>query len=116
MKKPEEIKKGIEKCLSDVPCCYECPYAGKFVTGDKCVGELKADALEYIAQLEERVAIMTEGGTPKTRNVCFKNNVRIFACEVCGYGINDIYIKDEGKYGIEPDYCPNCGRRVENHG
>lgn len=62
MKKPEEIKKGIEKCFSDVPCYNDCPYARIESGNGDCAAVLKADVLEYIAQLEERVAIMTEGG------------------------------------------------------
>lgn len=60
MKAPEEIKRGIEKCLSIVICNGNCPYANEGY--EKCVGELQKDVVEYIAQLEERVAIMTEGG------------------------------------------------------
>ena len=112
MKSPEEIKEGIKKHFGK--CDNDCPYAKHGYRS--CAGELGKDVEEYIAQLEERVAIMTEGGTPKTLNVCCENSARIFACEVCGYGINDIYVTDEGKYGIEPYYCPNCGRLVENHG
>lgn len=39
-------------------------------------------------------------------------NQRIFECSNCGYGIFDIYISDEGKYPIEPKYCPNCGAKI----
>ena len=37
---------------------------------------------------------------------------RIFECSECGYGIMDIYISDEEKYPIEPNYCPNCGLKI----
>ena len=60
MKAPEDIKTGIEKCLSEVFCQRNCPYA-EYGT-DKCIDELHKDVVEYIAQLEERIAIMTEGG------------------------------------------------------
>ena len=59
MKKPEEIKRGIKKCLSIAICNGNCPYA-EYGT-EKCIDELHKDVVEYIAQLEERVAIMTEG-------------------------------------------------------
>ena len=38
---------------------------------------------------------------------------RIFECEKCGYGIDDIFLSDEEKYQIIPKYCPNCGRSVK---
>ena len=39
---------------------------------------------------------------------------RIFNCKKCGYGIDDIFLSDEKKYKIIPNYCPNCGRSVNN--
>lgn len=38
---------------------------------------------------------------------------RIFQCEKCGYGIEDIFLNSEYDYPIVPDYCPNCGRKVK---
>lgn len=38
---------------------------------------------------------------------------RIFQCEMCGYGLDDIFLSDEVKYQIMPKYCPNCGRLIE---
>ena len=38
---------------------------------------------------------------------------RIFHCEKCGYGIDDIFLSDEHNYQIEPRFCPNCGRLVK---
>ena len=38
---------------------------------------------------------------------------RVFQCEKCGYGIEDIFVNDEFKYPIDPRYCPNCGRNVK---
>ena len=61
MKSPEEIKKGIQKCFSDVPCYNDCPYAAIGANDDHCADDLKADVLEYIEMLEERISIMTEG-------------------------------------------------------
>ena len=60
MKEPKDIKTGIEKCLSEVFCQRNCPYA-EYGT-EKCIDELHKDVVEYIAQLEERIAIMTEVG------------------------------------------------------
>lgn len=37
---------------------------------------------------------------------------RLFHCEKCGYGINDIYLSNEHDFDVDPHYCPNCGRLV----
>lgn len=39
---------------------------------------------------------------------------RIFECSECGYGVNDIYQKDEENYLVgEFNYCPNCGAKMD---
>ena len=48
MRKPEEIKKGLECCTSAKIRCGECPY---YKEGMDCVG-VEKDALAYIQQLE----------------------------------------------------------------
>lgn len=63
MKKPEEIKKGLE-CCNSLAGCGECPY--KVVDlgfdGDVCTCDdrLERDALAYIQQLEEEKAALIE--------------------------------------------------------
>lgn len=55
MKTPDEIKKGLEVCSNDTMLCYEkCPYFSSISNGVDCAVEMKADALAYIQQLEER--------------------------------------------------------------
>ena len=52
MKKPEEIKKGLEcanNCSESGLRCRECPYLG-----DNC-SDLNADAIEYIEWLEKNL-------------------------------------------------------------
>ena len=54
MKKPEEIKKGLECCFNQENkdfVCDECPYDS---AGSTC-GDLFGDALAYIQQLESQV-------------------------------------------------------------
>ena len=58
MKTPEEIKKGLECCVTVE--CEECPYAinletthGKIVSG--CEEHVMQDAVAYIKQLEAQV-------------------------------------------------------------
>lgn len=59
MKKPEEIKKGLECCATDE--CHgehsECPYNTGTVF---CIQHTCADALTYIQQLENKVALYDE--------------------------------------------------------
>ena len=50
----KKIKEGLECCASPVTMCAECPYIG-------ICAQVKADALDLIEELEERIAIMTEG-------------------------------------------------------
>ena len=56
MKTPEEIKNGLECCISDTYGCYEkCPYFNSLSNGVDCAVKMHADALAYINQLEARV-------------------------------------------------------------
>lgn len=56
MKTHEEIKNGLECCISDTYGCYEkCPYFNSLSNGVDCAVKMHADALAYITQLEARV-------------------------------------------------------------
>ena len=59
--------------------------------------------------INDAIAMLKE---QETTNICHKRNARIFSCEKCGYGLDDIYLTNERDYPIEPAYCPNCGRKV----
>ena len=53
MKTLEEIKNGLECCISDTYGCYEkCPYFNSLSNGVDCAVKMHADALAYIKQLE----------------------------------------------------------------
>jgi len=56
MKTPDEIKRGLECCVSSIHVCEDCPYEScNGVTRRRtCVDELEADALAYIQQLEAK--------------------------------------------------------------
>lgn len=57
MKKPDEIKKGLEYCGNSNNCSYACPYRADCLFGDSRA--LEHDALTYIQQLErERDAML----------------------------------------------------------
>lgn len=51
MKTPEEIKKGIECCIS-TDACFKCPYSGE----EMCSTNKNKNALAYIQQLEAQNA------------------------------------------------------------
>ena len=100
-----------EKVIMALECCdayynkndltghERCPYNGRN-NGEGC-NQLYTDALEL---LKER----------NTTNICHIVKARIFSCEKCGYGLNDLYLTNEHDYPFDPAYCPNCGRKVIN--
>lgn len=55
VKKPEEVKEGVKKCLSGVDCFHNCPYAEY---GRDCVGILLKDLLEYVESLERKAGVV----------------------------------------------------------
>lgn len=57
--------------------------------------------------VEDAIALLKEQETTSTAES------RLFHCEKCGYGIDDIYLSNEYDFDIDPHYCPNCGRKVK---
>lgn len=55
MKTPEDIKKGLDCCQTIVRCSI-CPYHGIGDIVAECTAQLCGDTLEYIQQLENRLA------------------------------------------------------------
>ena len=84
---------GIYDCLR-----FPCPY-GFYGYTDCHKWEIARDALELLKEKE-------------TKDI---GHTRVFQCEKCGYGIDDIFLLDEMKYKIIPKYCPNCGRVVKKN-
>ena len=45
---------------------------------------------------------------------------RMFCCSLCGYGVNDIFVENEGSHlpdkGPIFNYCPNCGAKMDLEG
>lgn len=60
-----------------------------------------------LARLSKQDELLKEQETKNT------GKARIFQCEKCGYGIDDIYLSNEHDFDIYPHFCPNCGRTVE---
>lgn len=73
------------------------------------------------ADLKEQFEALNEvEPTKRGRNIAdghcrgYKNtSARIFLCSECGYGFDDIYLCNELDYPIEPNYCPNCGAKMD---
>lgn len=63
MKTPEEIKKALAMCEDLIAGCKDCPYGE---VDCRCMKSKDIDALEYIEQLEERIAIMEEIGVRRS--------------------------------------------------
>lgn len=57
--------------------------------------------------IEDALELLEEQETTSTAES------RLFHCEKCGYGIDDIYLSNEYDFDIDPHYCPNCGRKVK---
>ena len=79
MKTAEEIKKGLECCISDTYGCNEkCPYFNSLSNGVDCAVKMHADALAYINQLEARVpewiSIHDMEPADNTANLVFMRN------------------------------------------
>lgn len=108
MKKPEEIKKGLE-CCNTYNYCQQCPY-DKAYGSWACTVERNADALAYIQQLEKKAALYDEGVADalqleRERDAAVKDMQMIVEtdnckCETCGHCAFD----EED----EPRICTNC--------
>lgn len=56
-KTPDEIKKGLECCISDTYGCNEkCPYFNSLSNGVDCAVKMHADALALIQRLQDENA------------------------------------------------------------
>lgn len=76
-----------------------------YVTPSRAFNEYTEDELKMFAH--DAIVLLNEQETADT------GSCRIFQCKKCGFGIDDIFVNDEGKYQIVPRYCPNCGRPVK---
>ena len=119
MKSPEEIKEGIRKCLSVVHCNHVCPYAE--FGSDNCIDELQKDVTEYVDNLEERVAIMTDRPIAHWQDengnlVAYNENGYVYCralgcvhCSNCGE-----HLVGSDEYACKGLFCPSCGAEMIN--
>lgn len=121
MKEPQEIKEGLKKCLSDVDCRRNCPYSGEKMLTKNCIDLLRDDALEYIENLEERIAIMTDRPIAHWQDengnlVAYDENgyvyCRALGCVHCSNCGEDLVGSDE--YACKGLFCPSCGAEMIN--
>ena len=87
-----------EKVIETLESCVANPLHRK---GDKFVISFDVRFVNAIIELlkEQEAATTAES--------------RLFHCEKCGYGIDDIYLSNEYDFDVDPHYCPNCGRKVQ---
>ena len=120
MKSPEEIKEALKKCSSGGFCHNHCPYAVERDSEYTCSEIAMSDALEYIDNLEERVAIVTERPIAHWMNedgnlIAFNSNFEVYAlrgsayCSNCG---EELIGSDE--YACKGRFCPSCGAEMIN--
>lgn len=108
MKTPEEIKKALAMCEDLIAGCKDCPYGE---VDCRCMKSKDIDALEYIEQLEERIAIMEEG-RKSGRWVDQGENPEAFMgahkaqCSECGYEV-------WAAFTDQLHYCANCGAKMD---
>lgn len=118
MKSPEDIKEGLKKCLSVVHCNHVCPYAE--FGSDNCIDELQKDVTEYVDNLEERVAIMTE--RPIAHWIDYDGVLVLYdkdgdvpftafgvRCSQCGE-----HLVGSDEYACKGRFCPSCGAEMIN--
>lgn len=70
MKTHEEIKKGLRYCNGNHPNCSGCPYDTDEDYENKCLDDLQVDALDYIVQLEYRLAHVERERDALRRCIC----------------------------------------------
>ena len=119
----EKVIVGIEHC--DRLGCSMCPYKPGGYTPMDCRIQLMRDAFALLKEQQEQIdklleesasnAEMAEGLKELLKEQETKSTVesRLFHCEKCGYGIDDIYLSNEHDFDVYPHYCPNCGRKVK---
>lgn len=91
MKTPDEIKKGLAICCGYEISCRECPYD---CSPNSCDGSPEEDAIEYINQLESRLAQVE-----MERDAAIRDCAR-FPCGTCADKVNG-------------DLCHNCNVRKD---
>lgn len=64
-------------------------------------------ARNFLRTIDDAVELLKEQETTST------GKTRIFQCEKCGYGIDDIYLSNEHDFDVYPHFCPNCGKQVK---
>lgn len=96
MKTPDEIKKGLELHRTNLNCDGICPYDGWNAETGSCIQRLMKDTVEYIQQLESRLA-----QAERERDAAVNDAVQIAiqldfpACEWCKHKpYNHVHCKE----------------------
>ena len=96
----KKVITGLRFCFA-VTYCDGCPYEAERRKITLVTSE------DHCPILDDALALLKEQETENT------GRCRIFQCQKCGFGIDDIFVTDEEKYQVVPRYCPNCGRSVK---
>lgn len=105
MKTPEEIKKALAMCEDLNADCNDCPYNS---SDERC--HKNFDVLEYIEQLEERIAIMEEGQKhgawiDQGENPEAFMGAHKAQCSECGYEV-------WAAFADQLHFCAYCGAKM----
>lgn len=115
MKRPDEIKKGLEWCTNDAFQCYDnCPYFNSLSNGVDCAQNLCSDALALIRQLEAENAELSGKikQLERERDALLTIMKGYRECDFCKHGCPPE--KEENLYDlcygcdIENCRCRNC--------
>ena len=106
MKTPDEIKQGLQHCSED--CCKGCNYEEDCNMADG-FSVLACDAFAYIEHLE---AGQTACGNWQGQADGYSDGYPVYDvwyCSECGHCIDDGTDDPENL----PNYCPNCGAKMD---
>lgn len=97
MKTPDEIKKGLKICYMGLGC-EKCPYD----TAPVCYDDMKSDSLDYIQQLELRLAHVErerDAAVQTVHGLCHHcKNGRSEKCQKCLFWPSRVYFVSTETY------------------
>ena len=104
-------EKLVELLKLNYPCDYEdCEDCQRCDDEAACLQRLKEVLADHL--IENGVTIPVRS---KDTGEC-----RMFCCSRCGYGVNDIFVENEGDHlpdkGPIFNYCPWCGAKIDLEG
>lgn len=105
----EKVKQGLRCCKSCLKShCEECPHNGEGDTFD-CTADLANDALSVIEELQAEIERLQPKVAKWITVRYIPQNIEFKRCTCCDY----LCMGWDGETGVEYDYCPNCGAKMD---